>query len=89
MPTAAEAGLPGYLMSVWIGVVAPAGTPAPVLDRVHAMVQAMQKDEAAKKAMAAAGLDLMTMSQPQFAAFVKGEYARWETIVQNAGVEKQ
>jgi tripartite-type tricarboxylate transporter receptor subunit TctC len=89
VPTAAEAGLPGYLMSVWIGVVAPAGTPAPVLDRVHAMVQAMQKDEAAKKAMAAAGLDLITMSQPEFAAFVKDEYARWEKIVQNAGVEKQ
>jgi len=89
VPTAAEAGLPGYLMSVWIGVVAPAGTPQPVLDRVHAMVQAMQKDEAANKAMAAAGLDLMTMSQPEFAAFVKDEYARWEKIVQNAGVEKQ
>lgn len=88
-PTAAEAGLPGYLMSVWIGVVAPAGTPAPVLARVHAMVQAMLKDEAAKKAMTAAGLDLMTMSQPEFAAFVKAEYTRWENIVQNAGVEKQ
>jgi tripartite-type tricarboxylate transporter receptor subunit TctC len=53
------------------------------------MVQAMQNDEAAKKAMAAAGLDLITMSRPQFAAFVKDEYARWEKIVQNAGVEKQ
>jgi tripartite-type tricarboxylate transporter receptor subunit TctC len=89
VPTAAEAGLPGYLMSVWIGVVAPAGTPAPVLERVHAMVQAMQKDEAAKKAMANAGLDLMTKSQPEFAAFVKAEYARWQKIVQNAGVERQ
>jgi tripartite-type tricarboxylate transporter receptor subunit TctC len=88
-PTSAEAGIPGYLMSVWIGVVAPAGTPQPVLDRVHAMVQAMQKDEAAKKAMAAAGLDLVTMTQPEFAAFVKAEHARWETIVKNAGVEKQ
>ena len=41
--------------------------------RIHAMVQAMLKDEAAKKAMTAAGLDLMTMSQPEFAAFVKAE----------------
>ena len=39
--------------------------------------------------MANAGLDLMTMSQPEFAAFVKAEYARWETIVKNAGVEKE
>lgn len=89
VPTAAEAGLPGYLMSVWIAVVAPAGTPQPVRDRIHALVQTMQKDEAAKRAMAAAGLDLMTMSQVEFAAFVKAEYVRWEGIVKNAGVERQ
>lgn len=89
VPTAAEAGLPGYLMSVWIGVVAPAGTPVPVVQRIHALVQTMLKDEVAKKAMAGAGLELMHMSQPQFAAFVKDEYVRWETIVKNAGVEKE
>ena len=89
VPTAEQAGLPGYLMSVWIGVVAPAGTPAPVIARIHALTQGMMKDEAAKKAMAGAGLDLMTMSQPEFAGFVKAEYARWEKIVKNAGVEKE
>ncbi|MEA3026347.1 MAG: hypothetical protein QOF91_1632 [Alphaproteobacteria bacterium] len=89
LPTSAEAGLPGYLMSVWIGVVAPAGTPQPVLARIHAVTQGMLNDEAAKKAMAGAGLDVMTMSQPQFAAFVTAEHARWETIVKDAGVEKE
>ena len=39
--------------------------------------------------MAAAGLDLMSMSQPEFAAFVKDEYARWETIVKDARVAKE
>ncbi len=71
VPTSAEAGLPGYLMSVWIGVVAPAGTPQPVVERIHALTQDMMKEEAAQKAMAAAGLDLMPMSQPEFAGFVK------------------
>jgi tripartite-type tricarboxylate transporter receptor subunit TctC len=89
VPTSAEAGLPGYLMSVWICVVAPAGTPAAVLDKVHAVVAAMQKDETAKKAMAGAGLDIVAMSRPEFAGFVKAEYARWQKIVQDAGVEKQ
>jgi tripartite-type tricarboxylate transporter receptor subunit TctC len=89
VPTSAEAGLPGYLMSVWIAVVAPADTPAPVLDRVHAMVEGLQKDEAAKKAMTAAGLDIVAMGRPEFADFVKAEYARWEKIVKDAGVEKQ
>ena len=89
VPTAAEAGLPGYRMSVWIGVVAPAGTPAPVVERIHASVQGMMKHEPAVKAMAGAGLDLMPMSQPEFAAFVKAEYARWEKIVKDAGVERE
>jgi tripartite-type tricarboxylate transporter receptor subunit TctC len=89
LPTSAEAGLPGYIMSVWIGVVAPAGTPAPVLDRIHAMTKDMMKDETARKAMAGAGLDLMAMSRPEFASFVQAEYARWEKIVKDAGVEKQ
>src|SRR4051812_38344440 len=89
VPTSAEVGLPGYLMSVWIAVVAPAGTPAPILDRIHAMTTSMLNDDAAKKAMAGAGLDPMAMSRPEFASFVKAEYARWEKIVKDAGVEKQ
>ena len=88
-PTAAQAGLPGYLMSVWIGVVAPTGTPAPVLARVHALTQSMMKDEAAMKSMAAAGLDILTMSQVEFAEFVRSEYVRWEKIVKDTGVEKE
>jgi tripartite-type tricarboxylate transporter receptor subunit TctC len=89
VPTAAESGLPGYLMSVWIGVVAPAGTPQPIVDKIHAAVQGLLKHEPAQKAMAGAGLDLMNMSQPEFAAFVKAEHARWEKIVRDAGVEKE
>ena len=89
VPTAAEAGLPGYLMSVWIGVVAPAGTPAPMLDRIHAVTQDMMKEQAAKNAMGGAGLDALTMSRAEFADFVRADYARWEGIVRNAGVEKQ
>jgi len=89
LPTSAEAGLPGYLMSVWIGVVAPAGTPAPVLDRIHTLVEGMVKDATATKAMKGAGLDALTMSRAEFAGFVKAEYARWDKIVADAGVEKR
>ena len=88
-PTSAEAGLPGYIVSVWIGVVAPTGTPAPIVERIHALVQGMLKDPGAQKRMAAAGLDLMTMSQVEFAVFVRAEYARWQHIVREAGVEPQ
>src|SRR5581483_10387958 len=66
VPSSAEAGLPGYLMSVWIGVVAPAGTPAPMLDRIHAMTQDMLKDQAVRNAMSGAGLDPMPMRRAEF-----------------------
>ena len=89
LPTAAEAGLPGYLMGVWLGVIAPASTPQPVLDRIHALVAGMIRDEAMKKRMAAAGLDTMIMSQGEFAAFVQAEHGKWGKIVKDAGVERQ
>jgi tripartite-type tricarboxylate transporter receptor subunit TctC len=76
-------------MSVWICVVVPAGTPAPMMARIHAVTESMQNDPAAQKAMQGAGLDVVKMTQPDFAAYVKTEYARWEKIVKDAGVEKQ
>jgi tripartite-type tricarboxylate transporter receptor subunit TctC len=89
VPTSAEAGIPDYLMTVWIGVVAPPGTPQPIVDRVHGWVQAMLKDEAMVKRMAGAAIDVMPMSQRDFAAFVTDEYGRWDKIVKAAGVEPQ
>ena len=89
LPTSAEAGLPGYRMTVWQGVVAPAGTPQPILDRIHALVAGMLQDEGARKRLASVGLDPMVMSQAEFAAFVKAEHARWQRIVKDAGVEAQ
>jgi tripartite-type tricarboxylate transporter receptor subunit TctC len=89
VPTSAEAGIPGYLMTVWLGVVAPAGTPKPVVGRIHAMVAQMIKDKATLKRMAGAAIDPMPMSQAAFASFVKKDYVRWEKIVKDAGVEKQ
>jgi tripartite-type tricarboxylate transporter receptor subunit TctC len=89
VPTSAEAGIPDYLMTVWIGVVAPPGTPQPIVDRVHAWVQGMLKDQTMVKRMAGAAIDVMPMSQRDFIAFVKDEYGRWEKIVKAAGVEPQ
>jgi len=89
VPTSAEAGIPDYLMTVWLGVVAPTGTPQPIVDRIHALVQGMLKDPVMVKRMAAAAIDVMPMSQREFAAFVNGEYGRWQKIVKDAGVEPQ
>jgi tripartite-type tricarboxylate transporter receptor subunit TctC len=89
VPTSAEAGIPDYLMTVWLGLVAPAGTPQPIVDRIHGWVQSLIKDPVMVKRMAGAAIDVMPMSQRDFAAFVKDEYARWQKIVKDAGVEPQ
>jgi tripartite-type tricarboxylate transporter receptor subunit TctC len=89
VPTSAEVGLPDYLMTVWLGLVAPAGTPTPILARLHGLVQGMLKDEGMAKRLADAAIEVMLMSQVDFALFVKHEYARWQGIVKNAGVEPQ
>ena len=89
VPTSAEAGIPDYLMTVWLGLVAPAGTPQPIVDRLHALVQGMLKDPAMVKRMAAAAIEVMPMSQRDFSSFVKDEYTRWQGIVKAAGVEPQ
>jgi tripartite-type tricarboxylate transporter receptor subunit TctC len=89
VPTSAEAGIPNYLMTVWLGLVAPAGTPQPVVDRLHTLVQGMLKDPAMVKRMAAAAIEVMPMSQRDFSSFVKDEYTRWQGIVKAAGVEPQ
>ena len=89
VPTSAEAGIPDYLMTVWLGLVAPAGTPQPIVDRLHALVQGMLKDPAMVKRMAGAAIEVMPISQRDFSSFVKDEYTRWQGIVKAAGVEPQ
>lgn len=89
VPTAAEAGLPGYVVGVWSGVVAPAGTPPEILDRIHNLVAKMLTDATALKRMDGWGLVPMPMSRAQFADFVRAEYARWGETVRAAGVQPQ
>ena len=89
LPAAPEVGLPSYVLGAWVGVIAPAGTPAPVVARIHALVDGMLKDPATKKNLDASKLDPAPMSQAQFASFVKTEYAKWGGIVKEAGVEPQ
>jgi tripartite-type tricarboxylate transporter receptor subunit TctC len=89
VPTSAEAGLPDYLMTVWLGVVAPTGMPQPIVERIHALVQGMLKDDGMVKKMANAAIDVMPMSQADFARFVRDDHARWRDIVKHAGVEPQ
>ena len=87
LPTIAEAALPGYDASVWFGVFAPAGTPRPVIDRLHGeILKALQKQDL-KSRMIAMGTDVSGMGPDDFSAYVRKEIPKWANLVKAAGVK--
>ncbi len=87
VPTIAEAGVPGYAAEVWFGVFAPAGTPRPVVDRLHAELSNALTDPEIKGKLDALGNEVSGIGPDAFAAYVKTEVTRWAEIVSKAGVK--
>lgn len=89
VPTAKEAGMPGLVVTTWNGVLAPAGTPAAVVDRLHrALVQAVA-DPDIKKRLAAVGAETMSMTPQAFAALIQSDFDRWSGVIKGAGIEAE
>ena len=86
VPTAAEAGLPGFVATSWQGVAAPAGLPEPLLARLHAEVSAALRHPETAERLAQTGLTLVLDSPAEFRARVQAELARWRQVVQRAGI---
>jgi tripartite-type tricarboxylate transporter receptor subunit TctC len=87
VPTIAESGLPGFKTSQWFGFLAPAGTPAPVIDRIHkALVRAAGSPEV-KSRLAVQGVDVVSTSPKEFANVIREELAQWAGVVKAAGIK--
>jgi len=90
IPTLAEAGLPGYELAAWQGVVAPAGLPRAITDELAAQIGRLVADPATRDKLTTIALEPITGSTPDsFAAYVKAELDRWADIVKNSGVEPE
>jgi tripartite-type tricarboxylate transporter receptor subunit TctC len=88
IPTLDEAGLPGFELVAWQGVVAPAGTPRAIVDRLAAQLGKLLADPATREKFAAMSLEPLPPSTPDsFAAYIKTEVNRWAVIVKNSGAE--
>jgi len=85
LPAAAET-LPGFVVDSIFGLVAPAATPAPVLQGIHADVVRVLRTEAIKARMAEVGLTPVGNSAAEFNAFIRADMARWAQVVKQAGV---
>ncbi|WP_334188363.1 Bug family tripartite tricarboxylate transporter substrate binding protein [Noviherbaspirillum sp.] len=87
LPTAAEAGVPGYEVSTWYGMWAPKGTPPEVVDRMAAEVQKALASPELKAAWNNSGSDIPQLTQAKFGAMVDAEIKRWADVVKAAGVK--
>src|SRR6185369_6338037 len=87
LPTIAEAALPGYDASVWFGVFVPAGTPRPVIDRLHAEILKALQTPDLKSRMVSMGTEVSGMGPDDFAAYVRKEIPKWANLVKAAGVK--
>ena len=86
LPTVAEAGVPGYEVSVWFGIAAPGGTPAPIVDKLHdEIVRTLNLPEVREK-FSAQGVDVVGSTPAQFAAHLKEQSTLWAKVVKDAGV---
>jgi tripartite-type tricarboxylate transporter receptor subunit TctC len=83
LPTIAEAGLPGYNTGVWFGTLAPAGTPAPIIDKLSKTANEALKDPEVLKQLHTQGLDAIGGSPDDFGRFIKSETERWASVVHN------
>jgi tripartite-type tricarboxylate transporter receptor subunit TctC len=89
LPTVAESGLPGYEVSAWFGVFAPAGVPQPVVARLNAeIVKAMSAPDLHQR-LVTQGAEPVTGSPAEFAAYLKSEIAKWAKVTKDAGMKPE
>jgi tripartite-type tricarboxylate transporter receptor subunit TctC len=89
VPTVAESGLPGFDYNLWVGVFAPAGTPADVLDKIGRSVNRVLGEAEVKARMAALGAEAMPMAPAEFDKFVRAEMDDAAKVVKAAGIKAQ
>ena len=87
VPTVIESGLPGYEAYVWMGLLAPKGTPAPVVDKIYRDVVAVLATDEVKTYMATAGIEIVGSTPAEFARFFRAERDRWAKVVRDTGAK--
>jgi len=87
VPTAREAGLPGFESDVWFGFVAPAATPAAIVERLNVEIGRALRMPAVAAPLQANGLTIVADSPREFGALIAAESAKWRRIVERAGVK--
>jgi tripartite-type tricarboxylate transporter receptor subunit TctC len=89
VPTIAEAGVPGYEATVWIGMLAPAGTPREIVAKLNGEIAKLVRADEVKKLIAPTGMEPDPDTLAQFGAYLKGDYDKWGKVVRDSGATVQ
>jgi len=87
VPTVAEAGLPGFEVTTWYGILAPAGTPRPAIARLNAELVKVMHSPEMKERLAGIGTDPLTSTPEEFAAYIQAEIGKWGDVIRKAGLK--
>ena len=87
VPTLDESGVPGFQATLWVGFMAPAGTPQPIVEKLNSEITKIVSSPAIKKAWDEQGANPITMSQPQFKAFMEAEVEKWAKIIKANNIQ--
>ncbi len=89
VPTLAELGVTGYEASTWTGIFGPAGLPPAVVDRLQAALRKAMAVEAVRERYKAMGVELMDMTQPEFAAYFRSDFEKWRALAKEGNIVVQ
>jgi tripartite-type tricarboxylate transporter receptor subunit TctC len=89
LPTVAESGVPGFDVSVWFGVVAPAGTPQPVIAKLNAEINGVLKLPEIRQAFNSQGVETAGGTPAKFAAFIATQTTKWAKVVRDSGAKAE
>jgi tripartite-type tricarboxylate transporter receptor subunit TctC len=81
VPTMAEAGVPGFNATLWVGFMAPVGTPKPIVDKIHDEITKILRRPDIKQAWETTGATPIVMTQPEFKSFMEAQVAKWAEVI--------
>jgi tripartite-type tricarboxylate transporter receptor subunit TctC len=89
LPTAAEAGVPGFEATIWLGILAPAGTPQEIVDLLNGEIRKFQVRPDIKDAWAKQGALAVSLTPQQFGAYITADIAKWKQVIETANIKAQ
>jgi len=89
VPTMAEAGLPGFTGGTWFGVLAPAGTPAAIVEKLHADIAGIVRSPEVRQGFEQRGIEAVGNTPAEFKGFIDGEIAKWQKLATRIGIKPE